>query len=302
MNRLQMHSIRTITATGALAALLAACSSVPPAGERDSAARQRAAAAGLAPRQFAAGSLPLQAFVRGGCPGQPLHVYIEGDGHAWVSSTLPSGDPTPVNPVALRLAAGDRACNVAYLGRPGQYRAGQVAPRYWLEARFAPEVIDAYVATIEELAQESAASAVHLAGYSGGGAIAALVAARLAPTHPGLTLRTVAGNLDTQTWARRRRLTPLAASLNPAAAAAALADVPQLHLLGTRDRQVPSYVQEAYLAALPSPRCAQLRRIEAGHAGPWEDAWRQALEEVPACRERRPAFREANPPPRAEKR
>ncbi|MFP4386937.1 MAG: alpha/beta hydrolase, partial [Alphaproteobacteria bacterium] len=52
----------------------------------------------------------------------PLSIYIEGDGLAWIKRTRPSGNPTPTNPVALRLAASDNISqNIIYIARPCQY-------------------------------------------------------------------------------------------------------------------------------------------------------------------------------------
>lgn len=264
--------------------VLTGCAAVPAPAERLAAVSRSATVAGLQPQQLRVGVLPLQGFLRLGCPGQALHVYIEGDGYAWVSSTLPSSDPTPLNPVALSLATLDPACNVAYLGRPGQYQSGQVESRYWLEARFAPEVVATYVAVIDDLAQKIAAPVVHLAGYSGGGAVATLAAARLSRNNSrGLSLRTVAGNLDTAAWTKLRKLSPLTESLNPAEAAVMLQSVPQLHIVGSRDRQVPPRVLDAFLARMDRLDCVQVHKVEASHAGPWEPAWRAAQARMPAC-------------------
>ena len=54
--------------------------------------------------------------------GSPLlTLYLEGDGRAWASRYRLSSDPTPVNPLALRLAAVDVDLNkqqsVAFLIR-----------------------------------------------------------------------------------------------------------------------------------------------------------------------------------------
>ena len=54
-------------------------------------------------------------------PGNDLNIYLEGDGLAWVSRREPSRDPTPDNPIGLRLAAIDPAPNVIWLARPCQY-------------------------------------------------------------------------------------------------------------------------------------------------------------------------------------
>lgn len=263
-------------------AALAACTSLPDAATRTRAAEALAATAGLGEFDAAATPLPLRGFARLDCPGAAISVYIEGDGLAWISSGMPSPDPTPVNPVALQLAARERACNVVYLGRPGQYRPG-VDPRYWQDARFAPEVIDSYVAAVHSLAGGHAGTPVTLTGYSGGAAVAALVAARLQAEGVPLVLRTVAGNLDTEAWTKRRKLSPLRDSLNPAAVAPALATVPQLHLTGRRDRQVPSWVLDAFLARFPDHRCVRVTEVEADHAGPWLAAWEAALVQPPVC-------------------
>ena len=61
--------------------------------------------------------------------GGRLHVYLEGDGQAFVSQGgYASSDPTPRNPLALRLAIQDNSANaVVYLARPCQYV--QAGPR-----------------------------------------------------------------------------------------------------------------------------------------------------------------------------
>lgn len=302
--------IRRITLVGVIITIvITGCATVPSVSERIAAAQALAAAANMAP--FIAGSsaggvhalvgsadvpgtarppgpaIPLHGFARLSRQGADLTVYIEGDGRAWINRTLPSPNPTPINPVGLYLAAQDRSANVVYLARPGQY-AGTAAgtdSRYWLAARFAPAVIDAYEAAVRELAITHQAPAVHLVGYSGGAAVAALLAARLQAEHKiPVTLRTIAGNLDIAAWTRLKRITPLAGSLNPADVAAALRDVPQLHLTGTRDRQVPHVVLDAFLARLPTQRCVRVIDVDTGHAGPWQAVWQQVLMQPLACR------------------
>lgn len=264
-------------------ALLAGCATPPSPVERSLAAQRLAAVGGLVAYVVPPSPLPLQGFVRLGCRGEPLHVYIEGDGLAWLTSTQPSPDPTPLNPVALRLAVRDVACNVVYLGRPGHYHGDDVAQRYWTSARFAPEVVDSYVAAIGDLLFQQQAPVLRLTGYSGGGAIAALVAARFAATGKSVELVTIAGNLDTAEWTRRRKLSPLQGSLNPADEAGRLVAVPQLHLSGRQDRQVPPWVLAAYLSRLSGLACVRTLEVDLGHGGPWEEVWSAALQLPPAC-------------------
>lgn len=283
-----MHRIAKLSLWVFLAVKITACTTIPPVPQRLALAERLAAGAGLLPMTTTT-TPPLKGFARLQRDGADITVYIEGDGLAWISPTIPSPDPTPINPVALTLAAVDPAANVVYLGRPGQYFLAMGEDRrYWLSARFSPEVIAAYVSAILELAAAQKAPVIHLVGYSGGAAIAALAASRLkqggkeGAARP-LTLRTVAGNLDTQLWTHRLRLSPLEGSLNPAHEALALQDVPQLHLVGSRDRQVPAPILDSFLGHMSSQACVHVITVNAAHGGPWVESWLQVLGRTPAC-------------------
>lgn len=154
----------------------------------------------------------LAAFVRSTDPAAPVTVYIEGDGLAWISRSQPSTDPTPTNPIGLRLAALDASPNVVYLARPCQYAwSPACSETYWTDRRFAEEVVAATSSAIDRLLRPG--QRIHLVGYSGGGAVAALVAAR---RHDVVSLRTVAGNLDHAEVNRIHRVSPMNGSLNAA--------------------------------------------------------------------------------------
>lgn len=221
------------------------------------------------------GSFSLIAFTP---PAQPpssmLTVYIEGDGLAWIDSSTPSFDPTPIHPVALKLALADRHGQVAYLGRPCQYaqesERRNCRNRYWTSHRFAPEVIEATNLAINQLKARSGATHVRLVGYSGGGAVAALAAARRQDV---TALVTVAGNLDHAYWTRANRITPLSGSLNPADAAAQLQHVPQRHYVGGRDRTVDASVARSYAARFGSPVPPVTVVPEFDHQCCWEKSW-----------------------------
>lgn len=206
-----------------------------------------------------------------------LHVYIEGDGFAWVTRHQPSRNPTPTDPVAFKLAVLDDQ-DTAYLARPCQYIATyeRACDRYyWTSGRFAPEVIDAMDEAITQLKQKSGNGKLVLIGYSGGGAIAALVAARRTDvTH----LVTVAGNLDPKAWARRHAVAELRGSLNPSDFARELAGIRQTHFVGQRDSVVPVEVYRSYRAALPGDANIVMKIVpDADHGCCWESAWRELL-------------------------
>lgn len=180
-------------------------------------------------------------------PGQPLSLYIEGDGFAWRNRYQPSDDPTPRDPVALKLALGDPGANVVYVARPCQYVTGanrrNCHPAYWTSARFAEEVIAATQVVLDHYGAKAQAGSVKLYGYSGGGAVAVLLAAR---RHDVVQLVTVAGVLDSDAWTAMDDSTPLFQSLNPAMVAGQVAAIPQRHLVGGDDKVVPLAVARSY--------------------------------------------------------
>jgi pimeloyl-ACP methyl ester carboxylesterase len=216
-------------------------------------------------------------------PVDSLSVYIEGDGLAWLSATLPSPDPTPLHPLALQLALAQAEGRSAYLARPCQYQDSsqeQLAPcpqRYWTGSRFAPEVIDAMDAAVSQLKQRHGAKTLVLVGYSGGGSVAALLAMRRTDV---IRLVTVAGNLDHRAWTEHHRLTPLTASLNPADEAirtpSRLNNISQTHWVGGQDRVIPPALARQWPAALIGPDGSRLEIIpEATHGDGWLPLWQR---------------------------
>lgn len=170
-----------------------------------------------AERSSISAPLPVLAYTRLREDGAPARIYIEGDGLAFLSRTRKSPDPTPTNPIALRLAALDPTNNVAWIGRACQYAGtgedgGQCRAQYWTTARFAPEAVDAVERELEALKQAHHIPSFELVGFSGGGAIAALLAARRDDV---TCLRTVAGNIDHTAFSDVHNTTPLDGSLNP---------------------------------------------------------------------------------------
>jgi hypothetical protein len=102
-----------------------------------------------------------------------LHVYIEGDGRPFLEPTTVAFDPTPRDPLMLRLMALDPAPSV-YLGRPCYFGLDHdrgCNPAYWTVRRFAPEVVDSLAAALRSEAARSAARSIELYGHSGGGTL-----------------------------------------------------------------------------------------------------------------------------------
>ena len=240
----------------------------------DAIARDR----GLAKNYIKSGRFTLVSYSRFNAPARALRVYIEGDGKAWKSRRRLSHDPTPSNPLALRLAAVDESANVAYLARPGQYQpsnAESCDSTYWSARRFAPEVIDAVNGAIDKLKINSGAGNIELVGYSGGGAIAVLVAARRKDV---VSLRTVAGNLDHIAVSNYHNVSRLKGSLNPIDTAPIISKLPQRHFIGGDDKRIPAHIVESFVEKTGDRPHTRITNVKgAAHGSGWAEKWPELL-------------------------
>ena len=215
-------------------------------------------------------------------PGEDLNIYLEGDGLAWVSRTEPSRDPTPDNPIGLRLAALDKAPNVIWIARPCQYTNIVENPLckqyYWTIGRLSPEIVASVDLAITAAKLSAKATKIHLIGYSGGGGLAILIAAR---RNDVSTIRTVAGNIDHEAFTSFHRVTPMSQSLDPATVAGSINAIPQWHFYGEDDKVVPKLIGESYLRKAGFKSCSQIKVISGvSHDRGWESRWSRLLKET----------------------
>lgn len=260
--------------------LLAGCAAI----DRDANADSLARPVGMSRMLMKTDPFVLTTFVRITDRAQPVTIYIEGDGLAWLSRTEVSRDPTPKDATALALAAADPSANVVYLARPCQYtnrdRNPTCGPAYWTGKRFAPEVIAAMNQAVDQVAAQVPGQKINLVGYSGGGAVAVLVAARRQDI---ASIRTVAGNLDHVQVNRVNGVSPLAGSLNPIDVAAQVAKIPQVHFSGSLDKTVPPAIATRFVQATGGP-CAQAMTLQgADHENGWPPRWRELLAIPATC-------------------
>lgn len=217
----------------------------------------------------------LMAFLpQDGRSGKELTVYIEGDGLAWLTPLRPSKNPTPLNPVGLKLALAHPEGKVAYLGRPCQYvavNAWGCETRYWTEERFSPAVVTAMSKAVDQLKTRAQVSQINIVGYSGGGAIAVLLAAQRTDV---IRVITVAGNLDTQAWTQRHALGELTGSTNPADLVTRVTHIPQWHFVGGKDNNItPALVQGFASKFPPSSPVQVVVEDDFTHGCCWSDSW-----------------------------
>lgn len=285
---------RKSAAAAALLLMASACAHLYP----DRLAADIAAEAKLQPSVVSTTSFVLQRFARAARPGLKarLHVYIEGDGNAFNASTQePNYDPTPLDPTALRLAAADSSGRaVIYLARPCQYiLEGGAIPctaRVWTSERYGEAAIGALNQAIDRSKAESGATEVVLVGFSGGGTLAALLAARRSDVG-GLV--TVAAPLDIDRWSDVMKVPRFSStSLNPVKDAERLKGIWQVHLRAANDEVVPAAVHASFQEAITGvggPQVVVSKDTEAAgsfrmcarsvHECGWPELWPSILQE-----------------------
>jgi hypothetical protein len=207
-----------------------------------------------------------------------LHVYIEGDGRPFLGPTTVAFDPTPRDPLMLRLMALDPAPSV-YLGRPcyfGLDRDRGCNPAYWTLRRFAPEVVDSLEAALRSEAVRFSATSIELYGHSGGGTLAVLLSARIPAVRRVIT---IGANLDTAAWCALHGYSPLLGSLNPAELNLRPNRVRLLHLVGSDDTNTPPALVES--AASRTGAIGSVRIVRGfTHNCCWQEIWSGVLSDA----------------------
>ncbi len=243
---------------------------------------QLAGAVGMLRQDVVAGQFTLTTYARIARPKQTLHVYIEGDGRAWVNRSTISPNPTPKTATGLLLAVADDWPNVVYIARPCQFRNlthEYCDSAYWTNKRFSEEVVMATGLVVDHYLALTHANKIELIGYSGGAAIAALLAAR---RNDVTSLRTVAGNLDHTAVNRYHHVSQMLESLNPMDQVARLHRLPQRHFVGEKDEIVPASVAQAFVNSQQS--CAHLTVVPtATHTTGWVERWAELLKLDVGC-------------------
>ncbi len=208
-----------------------------------------------------------------------LHVYLEGDGSPWRHRVIVMPDPTPRNPLMLRLMSMDNAPSV-YVGRPcynGSSDDEGCNASLWTSARFSKTVVSSMASVINELVREHDKTAVTLIGHSGGGALAMLIAQRIpAVSH----VVTIAGNLDTDAWTSHHGYTRLFNSLNPATQPPLRSSVQQWHLLGGNDTVIPPDLVKQFITSQLNALGVSVAAY--GHVCCWENSWPQIARSIGA--------------------
>jgi len=228
------------------------------------------------------GSFYLASYSRGltSASLKTINIYIEGDGLAWKRYNKPSLDPTPTTPLVLNLALSDPAQAVVYLARPCQYlldmNSTNCSTKLWTSHRYSNDIIEAMNKAITLIVESTNHNAkLHLIGYSGGGTIVSLIAARRTDVSQ---LTTLAANLDHASWTSHHHITPLYGSLNAITVAKQIASIPQVHFYGADDTNVPALVVDSFFEKQgDSPHSYKYVLKSINHTCCWLDNWLNLL-------------------------
>lgn len=200
-----------------------------------------------------------------------INVYIEGDGLAWVSRNRVSLNPTPINPIALKLMLIDNSKCKIYLARPCQYTdSNACAKKYWTSHRFSEEIIDSYQILLDKIKDINNNQTFNIFGFSGGGAISTILAAKRDDVN---FLVTIAGNLDIKKWVEIHNISKLNGSLNPIDFTEKLKDTKQYHLIGKNDKIIPKEVFLSYKSKFSDTKNINYKEFDTTHNKNWENVY-----------------------------
>ncbi|MBS0285781.1 MAG: alpha/beta hydrolase [Proteobacteria bacterium] len=214
-----------------------------------------------------------------------LYVYIEGDGNSWKTRYRLSDNPTPKQPLGLKLAINDPHPGVIYIGRPCQYTPlaldKNCDPKYWSSHRYAPEVISSFDELLTQVKNKHKNTNFVLVGFSGGASVALLSAAKRKDV---IGIFTVAGDLDHEILNQHHKTTPLTGSLNPSTVAKQINPIPQHHWVGDKDTIVPMWLAQSYAQKANNPSCVKVFTLKgASHHKGWEQKWREIVSAELKC-------------------
>jgi len=205
-----------------------------------------------------------------------LHIYIEGDGQPFFRNRHINLDPTPRKGLMLDLMALDPT-SARLVGRPcyhGLQARNCDDSKWWTSHRYSSDVVDSMSQAIDAL--NTSNKPVRLIGFSGGGALAMLIAPKLNGTNNEII--TISANLDTSTWIRKHAYTPLIGSLNPIDFLGSVSSIKQTHLLGAQDKNIPF---ETWKDKVAHPKTSTVTVYSAvNHGCCWENIWSNIVHDL----------------------
>jgi dienelactone hydrolase len=216
--------------------------------------------------------------INNNCKNKNLKIYIEGDGLAWITRNTISKDPTPINLTTIKLMNQDTDQCKLYLARPCQFTTSSLCnKKYWTSHRFSSEVLNSFTDSLNHIKAKYNNSSFTLIGYSGGGAIATLLASKRDDIN---MIITIAGNLNIDKWTSMHNISKLEGSLNPSDYTKELENIEQYHLIGKQDDIVPKDVFLSYLSRFDRKDKIHYKLFDTTHNCCWEESYKFFLQEL----------------------
>jgi hypothetical protein len=203
-------------------------------------------------------------------------IYLEGDGLVINKHGEVAFNPSPTDPMALRLAVVDnRQISKIVINRPYHYFSNTNAnSKYWTTARYSPEIIRAILETIKTYQQKFKFETIEIVAYSGGAAVALLLASHL---NNITRIVSFAGNLDHVNWTKYHDAQPLFESLDPLQDKAAIAKIPQTHFVGESDDNTTVDLAQTYKQKVSSDNIIIVPIPGFSHDSNWPQIWQAQI-------------------------
>lgn len=248
---------------------------------------------------------PIQIFIQNQNTKHAI-IYFEGDGLVINKYGDVALNPTPTDPMALRLAAVDiRPLTKLVVNRPFHYVIGDNSrhcepykgvaihdikgglpqsrdallrnddvAKYWTTARYSPEVIQSIYEAIKQCQQKFRFETIELVAYSGGASVAFL----LTPYLQNITrIVSFAGNLDHKNWTTYHHTQPLFESLDSMNHTEILSQISQIHFVGSSDDNTTIELAKAYKQQIDSDKISIIPVDGFDHDSNWPSIWREWL-------------------------
>lgn len=220
-------------------------------------------------------TFPIQIFYKNKNSGHAI-VYFEGDGLVINKYGEVARNPTPTDPMALKLACVDaRPFTKIVINRPYHYVKNEnAAPKYWTIDRYSPEVIQAILETIDICQKKFYFETVEFVAYSGGACVALLLSSKIKNLKRIISF---AGNLDHHSWTRYHQTQPLSGSLDPLVHSEILRKIPQIHFLGTDDTNTTISLGLEYKERLNTEKVEIIQIKNFEHDSDWPCIWKEQI-------------------------
>lgn len=168
-----------------------------------------------------------------------IHIVIEGDGYAWENRYTISENPTPKNPVGLKIAL--ETGNAIYLAKPCQYIfPSNCTPEYWTNRRYSSEIIASYQSAMDQLKTRYKNKTFDISAFSGGAYIALILSAE---RNDIKNVTTYAGLLNPQAWTTFHNISPILVKYKPSEIITKSKKTNFTHYCGEKDKIIPCSLQ-----------------------------------------------------------